>query len=197
MKPDIDLDAEQMKSRKLLEKYEPLICEISSDYYIPGGDFDDLMQEGRLALVRAYKSYDSEQQVPFPAYAALCIRRQLQDFIRSRRRKKHRVLNQAHRFENEEEIDEAATTSHPEWDLLAQEAFATLRSLIRDLLSSLEREVLKGYLQGKSYATMARELDKNEKAIDNALHRCRKKLGQQMKELKVSRRAILREVFKA
>ncbi len=193
MKPNVKLEINEEEYRELLQKYEPLIREIASDYYAPGGDYDDLLQEGRLALIRAHKSYDSDQEVPFPAYAALCIRRQLQDFIRARRRKKHQVLNQARRFEDEAELKIAAAAPHPEWKLLASEAFSTLRALIRNHLSSLEKEVLEGYLQGKSYAEMAEELAKDEKAIDNALDRCRRKLGRQMKELKVSRRALLRK----
>lgn len=193
MKPNVELDIEEEEYRELLQKYEPLIREISSDYYAPGGEHDDLLQEGRLALVRAHESYDPDQEVPFPAYAALCIRRQLQDFIRSRRRKKHQVLNRARRFENEMELDVAASVAHPEWELLASEAFSTLRSLIKSSLSSLEKEVLEGYLQGKSYAEMARELDKDEKAVDNALDRCRRKLAREMKQLQVSGRALLRK----
>ncbi|MGM0381196.1 MAG: sigma-70 family RNA polymerase sigma factor [bacterium] len=193
MKPNMKLNTDEGEYRQLLEKYEPLIREIASDYYAPGGDYDDLLQEGRLALVRADKSYDEDHEVPFPAYAALCIRRGLQDYIRARRRKKHQVLNDARRFEEEGELEVASSTDHPEWELLAREAFSTLRSLIRNSLSSLEKEVLDGYLQGRTYAEMARELDKDEKAIDNALDRCRRKLARQLKQLKISSRAIFRE----
>ena len=44
------------------------------------------------------------------------------------------------------------------------------------MLSSLEREVLSAYLDGKSYQEIAQELDRHVKSIDNALQRVKRKL---------------------
>ncbi|MCI5549807.1 MAG: LuxR C-terminal-related transcriptional regulator, partial [Clostridiales bacterium] len=47
---------------------------------------------------------------------------------------------------------------------------------IGQMLSSLEREVLSAYLDGKSYQEIAQELDRHVKSIDNALQRVKRKL---------------------
>ncbi|MBC8922807.1 RNA polymerase subunit sigma-70, partial [Escherichia coli] len=43
-----------------------------------------------------------------------------------------------------------------------------------------EKEVLKQYLEGKSYQEMALFFNKKEKAIDNALQRVKKKMMKQL-----------------
>ena len=46
----------------------------------------------------------------------------------------------------------------------------------RSLLSSLEEQVLDGYLEGKSYREMSTEMSCVPKTIDNALQRVKRKI---------------------
>ena len=57
-----------------------------------------------------------------------------------------------------------------------KENVKTLQEQINKNLSGLEKQVLKLYLKGKSYATIAQKLEKDEKSIDNAIQRIRKKI---------------------
>ena len=47
---------------------------------------------------------------------------------------------------------------------------------IQSLLSKFEKQVLAYYLQGRTYHDIALELDKPQKAVDNALQRVKRKL---------------------
>ena len=49
------------------------------------------------------------------------------------------------------------------------------------MLSSLECEVLKSYLDGRSYQEIACDLDRHAKSIDNALQRVKRKLEKYLK----------------
>ena len=53
---------------------------------------------------------------------------------------------------------------------------------IGQMLSSLEREVLSAYLDGKSYQEIAQMLGRHVKSIDNALQRVKHKLEKLMEE---------------
>ena len=61
-------------------------------------------------------------------------------------------------------------------EYLAKESVSTLSTVLYEELSSFENEVLRLYIVGCSYSEIAEKLDKNTKAIDNAIQRIRKKL---------------------
>ena len=183
------MDEEQTYTQ-LIEDYEPLLRTIASDYDIPGVDFDDLLQEARQALVKAHKAYDPTRGVPFPAFCALCVRRKMQDCLRAQKRKKHEFLNRADSIDDYECFQSPAN-EHPEWELLASETISSLKKFINRCLTSLEKDVLTAYLAGESYETVAKELQKSEKSVDNALHRARSKLAEQIKDQQLSLQAVL------
>ncbi len=170
---------------ELLRRYEPLLVEIASDYYLPGGNREDLLQEARIALKRAYDRYDPEYNVPFSAFAALCVRRQLQDSVQKQRRKKHEVLNKSNSLE-QVNVRPPSNTPDPESQLLAMETLHFLQEVAREALTELEQQALAGYLAGESYSEMAQRLEKDEKSVDNALSRARRKIACEIDRSQVS-----------
>lgn len=184
------VDEEERKYREVVEEYEPLLQTIASDYYVPGGNREDLLQEARIALIRSYDNYDPDKNIPFSAYAALCVRRQLKDFVKAQRRKKHQVLNQAGSLE-QNPYRPSDNSTDPETELLAREALDFLQRIAESCLTHLERKVLSGYLAGESYRRMARQLGKDEKTVDNALTRVRRKIAREIDQNQFSLKAIL------
>lgn len=77
-----DREAEEM----MLKKYELLIWKnvnvIVSQYVPQGVERDDLFQEGMIALRKALTAFDTSLNVPFFAFANLCIRRSMIGYIR-------------------------------------------------------------------------------------------------------------------
>ena len=61
--------------------------------------------------------------------------------------------------------------------LQKQEDTASLRRWLHSRLSKLEYPVLYLFLNGQSYEQIAEALSVTEKAVDNALQRIRKKIG--------------------
>ncbi len=170
---------------EILRRFEPLLREIASDYYLPGGNREDLLQEARIALTRAYESYDPDYDVPFSAFAALCVRRQLQDHVRQQRRKKHEILNESNSLE-EVKVRPPSDAPDPESQLLAMETLEFLQEVASESLTELEQQALAGYLADESYREMAQRLGKDEKAIDNALARARQKIAREIDRSQVS-----------
>ena len=61
----------------LLVQYKPLVIKIARQYFLIGGDMDDLAQEGMIGLYKAIKSYDATKNASFKTFATLCIKRQI------------------------------------------------------------------------------------------------------------------------
>ena len=66
--------------------------------------------------------------------------------------------------------------SNPETIIIDRENMSGIEYSINKTLSKLELKVLMHYLDGKSYQEIARLINKDVKAVDNAIQRIRKKI---------------------
>ncbi|MBR3935065.1 MAG: RNA polymerase subunit sigma-70, partial [Oscillospiraceae bacterium] len=75
-------------------------------------------------------------------------------------------------------IEEANLVSEndPETDWIEKEELSDLKKQILSVLSDFEADVLRLYLRGFSYKTIAEKLGKTEKSVGNALSRVKNKL---------------------
>lgn len=167
----------------LMEKYKYLVRKKSNALFLLGGDTDDLIQEGMIGLFKAVRDFDASQS-SFYRFAEICISRQIYTAIEAAARKKHGPLNSyvslSHGPGDSEEIpvDEMLTVRNcdPEQILIDRENVDLFLKKINEHLSRMERQVLDYYLEGMNYRQIAREMDKPEKSIDNALQRIRGKV---------------------
>ncbi|MDA8441126.1 MAG: sigma-70 family RNA polymerase sigma factor [Peptococcaceae bacterium] len=167
----------------LIERYEPEIRKIAYKYFLQRAEYDDLIQEGRIAIYRAIQSFDTASGHPFDHFVRMCIKRGLIDTLRSHNRRKHVNLNTAFSLNNnlsdENEhtyLDRMATGTDPAQTVIdLQEA----RSIIKDLtqnLSAMERQVFAyHFVAGYKPHEMAKTLGLKPKALDNAIQRIKKK----------------------
>ena len=81
----------------LFQKYLPIIKSISSKYFPfasnHGVEYQDLVQEGFLALNNAITTYQDNEKTIFYTYACVCIERHLATYCRSLAAQKHQILN--------------------------------------------------------------------------------------------------------
>ncbi|WP_069997109.1 RNA polymerase sporulation sigma factor SigH [Cellulosilyticum sp. I15G10I2] len=176
----------------LVQRYKKFVrAKIKANYFI-GADKEDLVQEGMIGLFKAICDYNPNKETSFRSFAAICITRQVSTAFKTVSRQKHMPLNTSISLnlpisskgadEEEENItlmdiiknNECIT---PEDEVINQENLEVLNSYILKALSKLEWQVLKLYTQGENYHEIARVLDRPVKAIDNALQRIKKKLG--------------------
>lgn len=186
-----------MAEEHLVERYTRLVRICARPYFLAGGDSEDLTQEGLMGLLGAMRSY-SAGSGEFRPYAEVCIRNRILQAVRSASRKKHDPLNGGVSLEyvilSEEESEQAASIPpelyrrSPEEQLLERESEKEFYSTFSRCLSSFETEVLFLFLDGLSYRQIAARLDKNEKAVDNAVQRIRRKLARQKFPGDISRR---------
>ena len=162
----------------LLDKYKTVVRKKARAMYLVGGETDDLIQEGMLGLFKAVRDYQTDREASFATFASLCIDRQIYNAIQSSNRKKHGPLNSYISLSDEEfELElRQVSVNDPEAIVIGQEQVKGLRAKIENSLSPFENEVLKSYLEGNDYIEIAEALDKEPKAIDNALQRIRAKV---------------------
>ena len=171
----------------LLANHKDMVKKIARTFFIMGADFEDIVQEGMIGLFNAIRSYDTSKNASFETYAKLCITRQILNALKLASRKKHAPLNFYVPLEPDGAPELNLTSEDtPESLLILKEDGQSIMSAIHNVLSELELMVLNLYLDGLSHAEIAQKLGKNEKSIDNAIGRTRKKV----RELFADRRGL-------
>lgn len=170
----------------LIKDYKELVKSKASLYFMLGADRDDIVQEGMIGIFKAIMNYDPGKGASFKTFADLCVNRQIITAIKSAGRQKHAPLNQSISLDkpiNEEDLSytlgetlAAGTDTDPEEVLLMGEMAEILFSRHDSFLSDFERFVLGEIIKGKSYRDIAKENDKSDKSVDNAIQRIRRKV---------------------
>ena len=184
---ELTKDGDSSAQEFLIEKYKKMVRIKARGYFIMGGDTEDIIQEGMIGLYKAIRDFDESRQVNFYSFASLCITRQIHTAIKSANRQKHIPLNSSVSLdravyeENEDftylETFHTGEIDNPESLIISTENKNELEKRIGESLSALEKRVLFLYLRGKSYVEIAGIIDKDEKSIDNALQRIKKKVN--------------------
>ena len=171
----------------LIARYRRFARAKSRGYFLVGGDADDIEQEALIGLYKAARDFRPEHQASFRAFAELCITRQIITAIKTATRQKHQPLNQYVSISGvrggddpgERSVEELLHSHHdgdPADNVISSERMQSMRSSRAEMLSGLEVDVLKLYVEGKSYQEIGAQLGRHVKSIDNALQRIKRKL---------------------
>lgn len=179
-----DFDGDAMEF--LLNKYKNFVRAKARSYFLIGADREDIVQEGMIGLYKAVRDYRPTRMTSFRAFAELCVTRQIITAIKTATRQKHRPLNSyvslskpAYDEESDRtmlDVISSAKISNPEEIIIGREDFSSIEAKMGRILSPLEMQVLKKYIEGKSYFEVAEELNRSVKSVDNALQRIKNKL---------------------
>ena len=164
---------EQFIEDYLLEKFKPFVKSRSRALFLGGGDREDLIQEGMIGLFKAIRDFDQEQGVPFVAFAKLCVERQLYTAIEAAGRLKNAPLNA---YISLSEEGNHLIDGGIEEAVIEKASYQQMYEKMQGCLSTMEKEVLELYLEGKDYTEIAKILGKTDKSIDNALQRIKGKI---------------------
>ncbi len=172
-------------SEYLINKYKNFVRAKARSYFLVGGDRDDIVQEGMIGLFKAIRDFNCNKDYTFISFAELCVTRQIITAIKTATRQKHMPLNsyislnkRGYEDDDNELIDNISGNDimNPEILFISYEQIHDIELKIGKSLSSLEKQVLSEYLDGKSYVEISEYLNKTVKSVDNALQRVKKKL---------------------
>ena len=146
-----------------------------------------------MGLYKAIRDYKPEMS-SFRGFAELCVTRQIISAVKTATRQKHMPLNNYISLNKPVYADESERTlwdsvsyssvSDPEEIVINEEDYNATTKMILNSLSNFEKQVLKAYLQGKSYNEIAKLQNRSSKSIDNALQRIKRKIENGLKDEK-------------
>jgi len=170
----------------ILNKYKGLIKTKARSYFLIGADKEDIIQEGMIGLYKAIRDFRPNKQSSFRAFAELCATRQIITAIKSATRQKHQPLNSYISLNKPVYDEESERTlidvisgnavTNPEEIIISQENYSKIESVMQEILSTFELNVLKLYLEGHKYCIIADALNRDVKSIDNAIQRIKSKV---------------------
>jgi RNA polymerase sporulation-specific sigma factor len=177
----------------LLQRYRRFARSKARSYFLVGADADDVEQEGLIGLYKAARDYRDDRQASFRAFAELCVTRQVISAIKAATRQKHQPLNRYVSISGVRGSDDPGEgavedllddhrASDPADEVISSEQIQAMRRSMADSLSGLEVDVLKLYVEGKSYQEIGCQLGRHVKSIDNALQRIKRKLDHHLSD---------------
>lgn len=182
---------DELALEQLIKLYQGLLYFLCDKYYLKDGDKEDLLQEATIGLIEAVRAYNPNSGRKFKNFAILCITRELDSCIKRSNRKKHQILNSAipiYSFaENEDDkhgnsyqifVDRMLRdeSPSPEEILVEKEVINELLRTVNSVLSEMEKKVLSLRIKGHSYNEITIQLNLQNKSVDNAIQRIRKKV---------------------
>jgi RNA polymerase sporulation-specific sigma factor len=182
---------------ELLTRYRVFARVKARSYFLVGADQEDILQEGMIGLYKAIRDFNPEMQTSFRGFAELCVTRQIITAIKTATRHKHQPLNSYVSFSRpvlgdddcERVLGDVIPTvaiTDPADLVISSERIRALQQHFDDVLSDLEAEVLRLYVDGKSYQEIAEAVGRHVKSIDNALQRIKRKLDMHLRAREVA-----------
>lgn len=159
---------------EIYSRYKNTVRYFARNLFLLGADFEDLIQEGMLGLIKAVNLYKNEES-SFKTFATLCIKSSLYTAVKKYSGFKFFPLNNSESYDVLDKLGFYGQT--PEEIALLKESGNELSSYLNKDLSKNEMDILNLYLCGYSYVEIASKTGKKVKAIDNALQRVRKKIA--------------------
>ncbi|HHW11677.1 MAG TPA: sigma-70 family RNA polymerase sigma factor [Firmicutes bacterium] len=182
----IKVGQDRSAKEELVTKYLPMVKHIVKRKYRPGYEFEDLIQEGLISLLKAIDNYNGHQyQVKFSTFAYICVLRKMLNVQKHYASVKHQfntnTLSLCGQGAGEESrslmdvIDDQAAMDPQE--LVIQKAnLRRLNEVLRVYLTKIEYVVFWLYLQGMNCGEIGEQLGLDSKVVDNAKTRARRKL---------------------
>ncbi len=156
---------------ELVLRYSPLIRKRVNAYFGNAHENSEAIQEARIALHDAARTYDSDKcdGVTFGLYAEICISNRLKSLIRKNSRNSGKT-------EYRSQVETLVAVSGLEAAVAARDICERVMKTARAVLSDFEYEVFRLSFERYSTKDIANALEKTPKSIDNAKFRISRRL---------------------
>lgn len=125
---------------------------------------DDLVGEGMVALIRAWRTYDASRGASFETFASRVIRNHVIDILRKRNTKTNNIGVSA---------EETVTGETLETTIERMEYMQVLGEILKNV-TEIERAIFNAYLRGYTYKEIAEVFEISNKKIDNTIQKIKK-----------------------
>lgn len=185
------LTKDQDAMTEVILYFENFICKMSRIYYAKGLAYEDLKQEGYLALDRAVKSFNPEclnHYDNFVPFVYMCIRRHYCNVVKVSLRKKHTHFNEAYSLESNLSVQDKSVSArtllssledHHSPDPLTRvvevDSFWRRIEYLKSRMTPLEFSVIWLRTHSLTISEIAEHMGIPFKRVDNALQRSKRK----------------------
>ncbi|MHB8126114.1 MAG: sigma factor [Desulfitobacteriaceae bacterium] len=190
-----DSSKRQIIFERIINRHHRLLTSESRRFYIPGYDFDDMIQETMLVAYEVInKDYIAELKTPFWYFLRICIRRQFYSLISVSKRNKNIAFTNAKRIENvfyDNDYNEVSyiiprLESH-ENRVIDHLIAASLIKELQEISTDLEfKSYYERNFNNLTYQEISNKYGFHYKKIDNAICRVSKKISKIAKKLELS-----------
>ncbi len=173
-------EGDKLAMDTLLHRYKDLVRSCARQYFLIGGETEDLIQEGMIGLYNAINDFDGdlEGSSSFKSFARLCVTRKILDVVKSVYRKKNGVAQSLQLLDTQ--IEERGLS--PEDLLIMSDEWTELRQMMGKELSPFEFKAMTMYVDGAPYKEICNATGKSSKSVNNAIQRSKKKLLEILKK---------------
>ncbi|WP_137601361.1 sigma-70 family RNA polymerase sigma factor [Paucilactobacillus nenjiangensis] len=159
----------------LFKRYLPLVHKMQRQYYFKQYDREDWEQEARIVCLKVIRQFDENNGATFGSFFKISLRNRAFDIIR--REKRIEYVNETITSDEENEVLVDYSRSQPD-------ECAICHTQIDEFLtycSPFELNVFDLIVKGRTRSEIKILLKCDQRSIDGALSRCRKKLKLAMK----------------
>ena len=174
----------------ILEKYYAMVVRIASNYFVPGAEFQDMIQNGLVGLIKAVYYFDGEKS-SFNSFAWRSIESEIMTFLTHMNRKKNKILSEAQSFDGLSNDDDDSEQSFyfvedKERNVAKDALYGIFTEEIEKNLKDMEVEIFNLWKMGYSYKEIEDELSVNFKKVDNTIQKIKKIARQKIDPLVVT-----------
>lgn len=163
----------------IIEKLNPLIVASIRRYYNKAADYDDLIQEGRLAVLECIKDYDESKDVYFLGYVKTTLK-----FLYLNKHKEKILLSLNTPIGESKDQELIDILESEDGDILEEilktEELEEIRYALESLTERQRKVIIYFYFEGYSISEIAKRMDATYRTIvntkTNALEKMRRML---------------------
>lgn len=155
----------------LIKKYEGLVRRIASKTNCPGINFEDLCQEGRLAIYNAVKKFDLSKNIKFLTYCYTAVKNNCLTIVNLTDTWNQKINKEAiyfSDFQEENGCDLLDSMGDNDGNFSLIEDNNLLQNAL-NLLSDNYKEVFSLYLQGLTYNEIADKLNMTHGKVNSLI----------------------------
>lgn len=175
---------------KLIDNYIRLIVFIAKKYANYGGDFEELICEGRIGLIEAIYSFDESKTGKFSNYASVCIENQILMYLRKYNRRREISLDTVIAIDEHDRPLTPADLLSDETDIENEHIDKELKNFIRSFINGLptidkEISMLHYGFYGKVYSQkdIAEMYNMTPLQVSTKIRSIRKELANKLNEM--------------
>jgi RNA polymerase sporulation-specific sigma factor len=163
----------------IIEKFYPMVVRIASQFYAPWAEFDDIVQNGLIGLIKAIFYYEPGKS-SFSTFAWRSIESEVKTFITYQNRKKNKMLSDSTSMDSifddvdDEQIDYFVADTSTTTNVVRNTILSIVHEEILESLKEDEIKIFELWLDGFSYKEIEEQVGVNFKKVDNTIQKVKR-----------------------